>query len=200
MSENILLPGQELILASSSPYRKALLQRLNVDFATHSPNIDETLKEGETAHDYVERLSVEKAQVLLSSYPEGVIIGSDQCALLDGKILGKPGDFDHAHAQLTASSGQRVDFLTGLCVIDGKSGRIQSGVEHFSVQFRRLRSDEITRYLEQEEPYNCAGSFKSEGLGVTLFNSMRGDDPTALIGLPLIKLCSYLRALDCALP
>ncbi len=181
-----------IILASSSPYRKALLQRLQLDFDTLSPDIDETPKKGESAEELVTRLSLLKAEAVARTRPDALIIGSDQVALLGSQILGKPGDHQQAVAQLRAASGRRVSFITGLCLLDGRNGRHQVEAVPFDVEFRELNDTMIERYLKREQPYNCAGSFKSEGLGISLFERLRGDDPSALIGLPLIRLTRML--------
>lgn len=189
-----------LVLASSSPYRRQLLQRLGLDFRTCSPAIDESRKNGETAEDLVTRLAREKAQCMAKDYPDAVIIGADQVATMEDGILTKPGDHDRAVLQLKKLSGREVCFLTGLCVLNVKSGREQSGMVPCYVRFRTLEENEIERYLQAEKPYDCAGSFKSEGLGISLLQSLRGDDPTALIGLPLIRLAGMLREAGFNLP
>ena len=187
-----------IVLASSSVYRRALLQKLELPFSWASPDIDESARPGESAGALVERLARAKAQALAGSYPQHLIIGSDQVACLDGQILGKPGNRDKAQRQLRAASGRRVEFLTGLCVLDSTSGVCHSLVETFAVVFRPLDDAVIARYLERERPYDCAGSFKSEGLGIALFERLEGDDPNALIGLPLIRLVDLLSRFDVA--
>lgn len=183
-----------LLLASSSPYRKALLQRLGLPFTCASPDIDETPVNGETGPDLALRLASEKARALARNYPEHWIIGSDQVACLpDGSLLNKPGNHEDALAQLKRSSGQRVEFHTGLALLDTGSGQLQSHCERFTVHFRQLTDPEITAYLHKEQPYDCAGSFRMEGLGIALFSKLEGDDPNSLIGLPLIALTSMLR-------
>ena len=189
-----------LILGSTSPFRKELLERLRLDFITDSPDIDETPLHDEAPHDYVMRLSLEKAKVVAKRHPDSLIIGSDQCSILNNVIRGKPGDHDNAVKQLTESSGERVSFLTGLCLYDSSNDSYQLDLIPYHVDFRELQASEIESYLRAEEPYFCAGSFKSEGLGVTLFKAMQGDDPTALIGLPLIKLSEMLRNKNIKLP
>lgn len=185
-----------LLLASSSKYRRQLLEKLQLEFATASPNIDESRLPNEDATNYVERLAIEKAQALEDDYPNHIIIGSDQCAVLkvDGNthILGKPHTIENAIKQLTNSSGQTVTFLTGLCCYNSKTKKVLSLVEPFSVHFRELNKDQIHRYIEKEMPLDCAGSFKSEGLGILLFNALEGRDPNSLIGLPLIALVGLL--------
>ena len=191
---------QPLILASSSSFRKSLLERLHLTFTTDSPDIDESQLVSESPEDYVKRLSLEKAQTVAARQKDSLIIASDQCSVLKGNIHGKPGNYETAVQQLLESSGQRVSFLTGLCLLDSKTGNYQLDLIPFHVQFRTLTTDEIDRYLRLETPYNCAGSFKSEGLGITLFESMQGEDPSALIGLPLIRLCEMLRKVGRQLP
>lgn len=182
------------MLASSSRYRRALLEKLGLDFIADSPAIDESAQPGETPAALVERLAREKAQALATKYPRHLIIGSDQVACLDGEILGKPGNAVRARQQLQAASGRHVLFLTGLCLLDSESGVLQSVVEPFAVEFRMLSAAQIDRYLEREQPFDCAGSFKSEGLGIALFERLEGDDPNALVGLPLIRLVTLLEA------
>jgi septum formation protein len=178
----------KLVLASSSPYRKQLLQRLGQAFDTTAPDVDETALAGETPEQLVRRLAEAKAKAVAKEFPNALIIGSDQVAVLDGKILGKPGNHDNAVKQLQQASAKTVHFLTGLCLFNSKTGNIQLDVIPFKVVFRKLSNAQIENYLQTEQPYNCAGSFKSEGLGIALFEKLEGDDPNALIGLPLIKL------------
>lgn len=182
----------EILLASSSPFRKALLERLHLDFSTISPEIDESLLPGEPAQDYVCRLAREKAQTIANTNPDAIIIGSDQCALLGSQILGKPGSHEKALAQLQNAQGKTVVFHTGLCVMQVSSGFCELDDIRFEVDFRELGDDQLDHYLRVEQPYNCAGSFKSEGYGICLFREMRGEDPTSLIGLPLIRLTGML--------
>lgn len=184
---------RNLILGSTSPYRRELMQRLHVSFTTAAPDIDETRHEGESARDMVLRLSLEKAQAVASQHPDALIIGSDQCAVLHDNVIGKPGTHENAVKQLQNSSAQTVAFLTGLCLYDSRDGSYQLDVVPFSVDFRELTDEEIDRYLRKDQPYNCAGSFRSESLGITLFKRMHGDDPTALMGLPLIRLSEMLK-------
>lgn len=190
----------QIVLASTSPFRKELLERLHLDFITDSPDIDETPLADEQAEDYVLRLSLEKAKAVAHKHPNSLIIGSDQCSLLKGEIRGKPHTHENAIKQLMESSEQRVSFLTGLCLYDSKEDSYQLEMIPFHVDFRKLTTKEIEAYLLAEKPYKCAGSFKSEGLGVSLFEKLEGDDPTALIGLPLIKLCKMLRNKNHQLP
>lgn len=182
-----------LVLASTSIYRRELLERLQLPFETAAPNIDETRLANEPAQAMVARLAQQKAEAIATQYPNALIIGSDQCAVLGDKILGKPHTHEKAIEQLQASSGNTVEFLTGLCLYDNQTQGFQLDVISFQVEFRELQAVEIENYLLREQPYNCAGSFKSEGLGISLFKRMQGDDPTALIGLPLIRLCAMLR-------
>lgn len=183
-----------LVLASTSPYRRALLERLGLDFITASPDVDETRRRGETAQVLVLRLAEAKARAVAQMHPGALIIGSDQVACLDDSVLGKPGGRTEAIAQLERASGRSVLFQTGLCLLDARNGRAQTLVEPFRVHFRTLTRARIERYLDREAPYDCAGSFKSEGLGIALFERMEGDDPNALMGLPLIRLITLLDA------
>ena len=185
---------QQLILGSSSPFRAELLAKLGLAFTTSSPDIDESAVDNETAEQLVQRLSEQKALKIAESNPDALIIGSDQVAILDGEILGKPGNHANAVEQLTAASGETVRFLTGLALFNSKTGNMQSLVEPFEVSFKALSSSQIEHYLKTEQPYQCAGSFKSEGFGISLFSKLTGDDPNALIGLPLIKLIDLLEA------
>ncbi len=189
-----------LVLASTSPFRKELLARLNIPFETFSPDVDETRLDGESAEDLVIRLSEAKARAGAAAFPDALIIGSDQVAVVNGDVLGKPGNHENARGQLARLSGQEVSFLTGLCLFDTASAILRLDVVPFHVNFRVLREDQIERYLRYEQPYNCAGSFKSEGLGISLFESMRGDDPNALVGLPLIRLVSWLNEAGTDIP
>ena len=188
-----------LILASTSPFRQALLQRLGLPFETVAPVADETVLPGETPQQLVTRLAVLKAAAVGVTH-KGLIIGSDQVAGTVDEVLGKPGTHERAAAQLHHLSGRRVSFYTGLCLLDSVSGNRQVDMVPFHVVFRQLDDARIERYLRAEQPYNCAGSFKSEGLGITLFERMEGDDPSALIGLPLIRLTSMLAQAGVVLP
>ncbi|MBI1425171.1 MAG: septum formation inhibitor Maf [Gammaproteobacteria bacterium] len=183
---------EKLVLASTSPYRKALLEKLQLAFDTAAPDIDESALPGENPEQLVARLAEAKAMAIADRYPDALIIGSDQVAVVDGKIVGKPGDHEKAHAQLKRAAGKRVTFLTGLCLHNSLSRRSQVEVVPFSVIFRQLTETQIEHYLQREQPYNCAGSFKSEGLGIALFEKLEGDDPNTLIGLPLIRLIRML--------
>lgn len=186
--------SQQLVLASTSPFRKQLLDKLHLQFVTDKPNVDETALAGETAIELVERLAIAKAQALVPAYKNALLIGSDQVCVNNGEILGKPGNFDNAFAQLKAASGKKITFYTGLALVNSKTGNVQSLVEPFSVQFRELSDAMIENYLNKEQPFNCAGSFKSEGYGIALFKSLEGKDPNSLIGLPLISLIKMLEA------
>ncbi|MDH5359325.1 MAG: Maf family nucleotide pyrophosphatase [Gammaproteobacteria bacterium] len=186
------LAAVKLILGSSSPFRRELLDRLGLDYECDSPEIDESRLEGETAEAMVMRLAEAKARAVAKRHPDALIIGSDQVAVLGEKILGKPGTHDKAFEQLKTATGQLVIFQTGLCLYDSRSDIAQLDRVPFAVQFRHLSDEQIEHYLQRERPYNCAGSFKSEGLGIALFERMQGEDPNALIGLPLIRLVSML--------
>lgn len=185
---------QQLILGSSSPFRAEILTKIGLPFITASPDIDESSLAGEQAEQLVKRLSEQKAYKIAESHPNALIIGSDQVAVLEGTILGKPGNHDNAVKQLTAASGKTVKFLTGLALLNSQTGHIQSVVETFEVGFKTLSASQIDFYLRQEQPYQCAGSFKSEGFGISLFSKLQGNDPNSLIGLPLIRLISLLEA------
>lgn len=182
-----------LVLGSTSPFRKSILEKLNLPFECAKPNIDETPLENETPQALVKRLAIEKAKAVAPSFPDALIIGSDQVAMCDGEILGKPHTFDNGVKQLTKFSNQSVTFYTGLCVYDSTNDSVKALVELFVVHFNELSLSEIESYLKAEQPYNCAGSFKSEGLGICLFKKLEGDDPNTLIGLPLIKLVALLK-------
>jgi len=182
-----------LVLGSTSPFRKSILEKLNLAFECAKPNIDETALANETPQALVERLAIEKAKAVAKEFPNALIIGSDQVAVCDGEILGKPHTFENGVIQLTKFSNKAVTFYTGLCVFDSASNTVKSLVEPFVVHFNKLSRSEIENYLNAEQPYNCAGSFKSEGLGICLFKKLEGDDPNSLIGLPLIKLVEILK-------
>ncbi len=184
----------QIVLASSSVYRRELLARLHLDFETQSPDIDETRLADETARAYVQRLAEAKARRVARDFPAAVVIGSDQCAVLEGEILGKPGNHENALHQLQQAQGRTVEFHTGLCVLCEARGFVELDDVVFEVDFRSLEDRQLERYLHAEQPYDCAGSFRSEGYGISLFRRMRGDDPTALIGLPLIRLIAMLEA------
>ena len=210
-----------IILASGSAYRRELLSRLVKFFDSSSPDIDESRTKNETADNYVKRLAREKAEAVASAITgrqtaarglersastnyenqgdklasEGVhslIIGSDQTAVIGDQLLGKPGNFERAFQQLRVCSGQRVRFVTGLALLAAETGRLEVEIDEVSVQFRHLSDQEIEAYLKEEEPYDCAGSFKCEGLGIALFDSIESNDPNSLVGLPLIRLNKML--------
>ncbi|OOV88260.1 Maf family protein [Oceanospirillum linum] len=181
-----------LVLASTSFYRKQLLEKLGLPFIQAAPNIDESPLDQESASTLVERLAREKALALTENHPNSLIIGSDQAATFDGRIIGKPHTKDNAQKQLKGFSGQKITFYTGLALHNTATGETKSLVEPFHVYFRKLSDQHIARYIEKENPLDCAGSFKSEGMGVALFEKLEGRDPNTLIGLPLIALCDLL--------
>lgn len=189
-----------LVLASSSPYRRELLSRLRLPFTWSAPQIDESRHAGEEAEALVRRLSLEKAQALSASHPQHLIIGSDQVAVLGTQILGKPHTLERAREQLLAASGNSVTFLTGLTLLDSATGQQQTDCVPFTVHFRTLSDAQIMRYLTAEHPFDCAGSFKAEGLGISLFRSTEGSDSNSLIGLPLIRLVDMLQASGISIP
>ncbi|OSM99436.1 MULTISPECIES: Maf family protein [Lonsdalea] len=182
-----------IVLASTSPYRRALLEKLNISFQFASPSIDETPFPEEDAPTLVARLAMAKARSLADAYPSHLIIGSDQVCVLNGNITGKPHDYERAFAQLSQASGSHVTFYTGLALYNSQSGHMHCLVEPYEVHFRTLANREIDNYIKKERPFDCAGSFKSEGLGITLFERLSGRDPNTLIGLPLIALSDLLR-------
>ncbi|RYY01971.1 MAG: septum formation inhibitor Maf [Gammaproteobacteria bacterium] len=183
---------QPILLASSSAYRRDLLKKLGLHFDWASPDIDESPLPNESADMLVERLAIAKANALATQYPAHLIVGSDQVAVLGDDILGKPHNYERAFAQLRAASGQQVIFKTGICLLNTQTNNIQSSVEEFTVNFKILSDEQIHYYLNYEQPYDCAGSFKCEGLGIALFTKLSGDDPNTLIGLPLIRLIEML--------
>ncbi|SLM63698.1 MULTISPECIES: Maf family protein [Dickeya] len=182
-----------LVLASTSPYRQALLRKLGLPFLCAPPNTDETPIADERACDLVQRLATDKARALANDYPHHLIIGCDQVCVLAGNITGKPHTRENALRQLRLASGNCVTFYTGLTLFNSATDRLQSVVEPFEVYFRPLSSAEIEHYVDTDTPFDCAGSFKSEGLGITLFDRLVGRDPNTLIGLPLIALLALLR-------
>jgi len=188
-----MLQNPKIVLASSSPYRKTLLERLNLAFETIRPDIDEHAFPGETAENLVLRLAAAKADHIAKGLPNALIIGSDQVAVLGTDLLGKPGNRENARKQLQLMRDQTVNFITGLCVLNSSTLHSQTAAIHYQVIFRDYNDTEIERYLDIDAPFDCAGSFKSEQMGITLMRRMQGDDPTALIGLPLIKLSEMLR-------
>ncbi|HEX5337316.1 MAG TPA: Maf family nucleotide pyrophosphatase [Gallionella sp.] len=185
--------SQLLVLASTSIYRSELLKRLQLPFETAAPDVDETPLPGESARATSMRLAQEKARAVAAAYPDALIIGSDQVALLDGQQIGKPLTHDNAVKQLRAMRGKTTCFYTALTLLNSKTGKLQTEVAENFVTLRDLSDAEIEGYLLKEQPYHCAGSAKSEGLGIALMSSMTGDDPNALIGLPLILLTEMLR-------
>ncbi len=199
MHESALSP-RALILGSTSPYRRALLQRLRLDFTVAAPDVDETALPGEAPRDLALRLALAKAHAVAAQNPGAVVIGSDQVADLAGQPLGKPGTHERATAQLRQMSGHSVIFQTAVAVVCPETGFEQVDLAPDVVRFRELSDAEIERYLRAEQPYDCAGSAKSEGLGISLLDAIDSDDPTALIGLPLIRTCRMLRAAGLVLP
>ena len=186
--------ARDLVLASSSRYRRQLLERLQLEFGQDDPAIDESVRPGETPEAYVMRLAVAKARAVAERHPGAVVVGSDQAACCADAILGKPGTFEAACAQLARLSGRRAEFLTAVAVLAGPDAAPRCAMDRTSVRFRELGADEIQAYVQRERPLDCAGSFKAEGLGIALFESVASEDPTALLGLPLIALCRLLRA------
>jgi septum formation protein len=183
-----------LILASTSRYRRELLARLHLPFDVQPPEVDETAQIGETPRELAERLALEKAQAVAARFPEAVVIGSDQVADLAGEALGKPGDHARATAQLRRMRGQTLVFQTAVAVVCQATGFVQRDLAPVRVVFRELSDAAIEHYLQAEQPYDCAGSAKSEGLGIALLSAIDSDDPTALVGLPLIRTCRMLRS------
>jgi MAF protein len=184
---------QSIVLASSSPYRKELLSKLNISFSAEAPNIDETPLASESPSALVERLAKAKTAAIANKYSSALIIGSDQVASVDNTILSKPGNFNNAFAQLKQCSANIVTYYTGLCVLNSETNINQIHTERYQLHFRPLTDQEISNYLQLEQPFDCAGSIKSEGLAINLFESFQGRDPNALIGLPLIQLLKMLR-------
>ena len=196
MSKSVHSCSLPLVLGSTSPFRREILQKLDIPFETAAPDIDESPLENETPQELVKRLAEEKAKAVAKQFPHHLIIGSDQVAVVDNQILGKPGNHENAVKQLQQTSGKTVHFYTGLCLLNSNNNHMQSEVVPFDVVFRKLTNSEIENYLLKEQPYNCAGSFKSEGLGIALFEKLKGDDPNTLIGLPLIVLIRMLSNVD----
>lgn len=188
-----------LILASTSRYRREMLSRFGLPFDAVAPGVDETPLDGEAPLDLVQRLAAAKAAAVARAYPDACVIGSDQLAEFDGRVLGKPGTPERAIEQLRAMSGREVTFLTALCVMRGEH-EVGIAVDRTVVRFRTLSQAEVERYVEAEQPLDCAGSFKSEGRGITLFDAIETVDPTALIGLPLIATARLLRDAGFVLP
>ena len=190
---SVLVP-RALVLGSTSAYRRELLSRLRLPFDVEPPEVDETPRPGEAPESLARRLAAAKAAAVAARHPAAVVIGSDQVADLDGEPLGKPGNHANAVAQLRRMSGRTVVFQTALTVMCQDSGFVQHDLAPVRVRFRALRDEEIEAYLRAEQPYDCAGSAKSEGLGIALLEAIDSDDPTALVGLPLIRTCRMLRA------
>lgn len=188
------MPGTlaPLVLGSSSPYRRELLTRLGLPFEVHSPDIDESAKPGETPRNLALRLSAEKAKAVAKRFPDALVIGCDQVAHLGARVFGKPGSHENAARQLAEMSGQSVTFESALCLLHAPSGRLQVDSVPTEIALRRLTPAEIENYLRRDQPYGCAGSAKLESLGIALIEAMRSDDPTAIIGLPLVRLCRML--------
>lgn len=184
----------KLVLASSSPFRRELLERLQIPFEVVAPELDETPLPGETPEALVRRLAIAKARTIAERRPGALVIGSDQVAVYDGEIVGKPHGHDRAVQQLRRASGKRVVLYTGLALVNARTGRVQCEVVPFGVQFRELTDEQIESYLRKEQPYACAGSVRSEGLGIALLERFDGEDPNTLIGLPLIRLVRMLEA------
>jgi septum formation protein len=184
---------RHLVLASTSPYRRELLERLRLPFGLHRPDVDETPRAGETPPELALRLALAKADAVAAADPEAIVIGSDQVADLDGAAIGKPGDHARATAQLRAMRGRSVVFHTAVAVVCAAGGFRAAEVASVTVRFRSLSDAEIEHYLRTEQPYDCAGSAKAETLGIALLDAIDSDDPTALIGLPLIRTCALLR-------
>ena len=189
-----------LVLGSTSRYRRELLQRLNLPFDVAAPDVDETPLPGEAPRALALRLALAKAHAVAQLHPDAVVIGSDQVADLAGEPLGKPGEHERAVLQLRQMRGQTVVFQTAVAVVCSATGFEQVDLAPVEVTFRDLSDQEIERYLRAEQPYDCAGSAKSEGLGIALLDAIHSDDPTALIGLPLIRTCRMLRAAGMVLP
>jgi septum formation protein len=189
-----------IILGSTSRYRRELLARLQIPFDAVAPEVDETPLPDESPRTLAKRLALAKAQTVAARYPDAIVIGSDQVADLNGVVLGKPGTHERATEQLARMSGQRVTFQTAIAVTCQAMGYLGQDLASVEVQFRVLSADEIERYLRAEQPYDCAGSAKSEGLGIALAETVVSDDPTALIGLPLIRTARLLRAAGVLLP
>jgi septum formation protein len=186
-----------LVLASTSPFRRELLGRLGLPFDTADPRADESPLPGEAPEDTALRLAEAKARAVAPLFPDALIIGGDQVAILDGRAFGKPGTHENAVLQLRAMRGRTVDFFTGLCLLDARSGKARVRGIPTLVSFRELSDAQIESYLQRERPYHCAGAARSEGLGIALIARLAGDDPNALIGLPLIALCDLLQEAGC---
>ncbi|HEX9584919.1 MAG TPA: nucleoside triphosphate pyrophosphatase [Gammaproteobacteria bacterium] len=183
-----------LVLASSSAYRRMLLARFGISFACRPPRVDESRRADESPWNMVARLAEAKARSVAKDFENVLVIGSDQCAVIDREPVGKPGSRQANIEQLKVMAGRWIEFLTGVCLLNTESGHCQIDTVTFAVQLRRLSEQQIAAYVDREQPFDCAGGFKSEGLGISLFECMRGDDPTALVGLPLIRLREMLEA------
>ncbi|HXE21559.1 MAG TPA: Maf family nucleotide pyrophosphatase [Rhodoferax sp.] len=194
VAQNPAVAPRALVLGSTSRYRRELLQRLQVPFEVAAPQVDETPRPGEAPADLALRLALAKAQAVARRFPHAVVIGSDQVAELAGEPLGKPGNHARATLQLRRMRGQTVVFQTAVAVVCAEAGFSQMELAPVKVQFRDLSDAEIEAYLQAEQPYDCAGSAKSEGLGIALLDAIESDDPTALVGLPLIRTCRMIRA------
>jgi septum formation protein len=197
---NTVTPPRSLILASTSKYRKKLLERLALPFVCEAPKTDESAGENEAPADLVSRLATQKALVVANNNPSSIVIGSDQLAVFEDQVIGKPGDHERALHQLMSFSGQKIDFLTAVTVFCREIGFYEQYTDLTQVCFRTLQHDEIERYLMQEKPYDCAGAFKAEAFGIALFESIKSNDPTALIGLPLIQTAAMLRNAGLSVP
>lgn len=182
-----------IVLASSSPYRRQILERVKLAFICHAPNVDESVLPGRSAPALVARLALTKAKAVAEHYPNGLIIGADQVADHRGEIIGKPADHQDAVRQLQSMSGSVITLYAGVVLYDPAGNDVQSAVEPFVVEFRELDADLIDRYLKAEQPYNCCGSLKAEGPGIALLKRLQGEDPNALVGLPLIRLIDMLK-------
>lgn len=192
------MTAPRLILASTSPYRRELLGKLGLAFEAIAPDIPETPRADETPAALATRLAAEKARAVAGRLDGGLVIGSDQVAVLDGRLLGKPLDRDHTFQQLRRSAGRSVVFHTAVCVVDAATGEAKADLDRCTVVFRPLTDAQIERYVERERPFDCAGGFKAEGLGIALFERIEGEDPNALVGLPLIRLTRLLEAFGVA--
>ena len=190
----VSVPGRRVVLGSTSRYRRELLSRLNIAFDVGAPDVDETPRPGEAPADLARRLALAKARAVAAQHPQAAVIGSDQVADLDGEPLGKPGTHERAVQQLRRMRGRTVTFQTAVAVVCHETGFEQLDLAPVRVRFRDLPDAEIEAYLRAEQPYDCAGSAKSEGLGIALLDAIDSDDPTALVGLPLIRTCRMLRA------
>lgn len=191
-TSNAVIPARTLVLASTSRFRQALLQKLGLTFVTCAPQVDETPRADESAQALVQRLALAKAMAGGKLYPGSLSIGSDQVAVIEGKIIGKPHTAAKACEQLTQASGKAITFYTGLALYDANTTEAEVTLEPFTVHFRQLTATQIANYVAREQPLSCAGSFMCEGLGIALFERLQGDDPNSLIGLPLIALTRLL--------